>query len=63
MLAAQARLFGMDDEGTPRFSKRIGGNEQYGIGEVMANARAGNALTEDEYVVVNLGFLQGEERA
>lgn len=63
MLAAQARLFGVDDNGTPRFSMRIAGNEQYGIGEVMAKARQGEAITEDEYIVVNLGFLPGEERA
>lgn len=51
MISAQARLFGVDAEGKPLLD---------GIAEVIGKSRNGIPLTDDEFVVVNLGFLPGE---
>lgn len=55
MLAAQARLWGVDAKGAPSLS---------GLADLIAKARKEEGpLTRDEYIVVNFGFLPGELEA
>ena len=51
LLAAQARLFGVDKHGMP---------SNDGVGELLERARKGMPLSDDQYAVINLGFLPGE---